>query len=77
MAKAISDSNNSMQKVAIIGASGYAGAELVGLLGKHAQAGIAHLVVSENSSSEDKLFSELHGRFQGICDLPLQAFSAA
>ncbi|WP_033083859.1 N-acetyl-gamma-glutamyl-phosphate reductase [Colwellia psychrerythraea] len=66
-----------MQKVAIIGASGYAGAELVGLLSKHSQAEICHLVVSENSSSEGKCFSELHGRFQGICDLPLQAFSAS
>lgn len=77
MAKAISDSNNSMQKVAIIGASGYAGAELVGLLCKHNKTEIAHLVVSENSSSEGKLFSELHGRFQGVCDLPLEAFSSA
>jgi len=66
-----------MQKVAIIGASGYAGAELVGLLSKHNKAEIAHLVVSENSSSEGKLFSDLHGRFQGVCDLPLQAFSSA
>ncbi len=77
MVKAKSDSNNSIQKVAIIGASGYAGAELVGLLNKHAYAEIAQLVVSENSSSDGKLFSELHGRFQGVCDLPLQAFSPA
>jgi N-acetyl-gamma-glutamyl-phosphate reductase len=77
MTKAILDSNNSVQKVAIIGASGYAGAELVGLLCKHDQAQICHLVVSENSSSEGKLFSELHGRYQGVCDLPLEAFSAA
>ncbi len=77
MSKARSDSNNSMQKVAIIGASGYAGAELVGLLSNHKQAEIIHLVVSENSSSEGKLFSELHGRFQGICDKTLEAFSSA
>ncbi|MCP4990606.1 MAG: N-acetyl-gamma-glutamyl-phosphate reductase [Colwellia sp.] len=77
MSKARFDSNNSMQKVAIIGASGYAGAELVGLLSKHKQAEITHLVVSENSSSEGKLFSESHGRFQGICDKPLEAFSSA
>jgi N-acetyl-gamma-glutamyl-phosphate reductase len=66
-----------MQNVAIIGASGYAGAELVGLLSEHSQAKICHLVVSENSSSEGKLFSELHGRFKSICDLPLEAFSSA
>ncbi len=77
MTKAIPDSNNSMQKVAVIGASGYAGAELVGLLCKHKQTQICHLVVSENSSSEGKLFSDLHGRFKGVCDLPLQAFSPA
>ena len=77
MSKAISDSNNSVKKVAIIGASGYAGAELVGLLCQHDSVIIKHLVVSENSSSEGKLFSDLHGRFQGVCDLPLQAFSSA
>jgi N-acetyl-gamma-glutamyl-phosphate reductase len=66
-----------MQKVAIIGASGYAGAELVGILSKHSQAKICHLVVSENSSSEGKLFSDLHGRFNGVCDLQLEAFSSA
>jgi len=77
MINAISDSNNSVQKIAIIGASGYAGAELVGLLGHHSQAQICHLVVSENSSSEGKAFSDLHGRFKGVCDLPLQAFSQA
>lgn len=77
MTKAISESNISIKKVAIIGASGYAGAELVGLLSKHAHAKIAHLVVSENSSSEGKLFSDLHGRFLNVCDLPLEAFSQA
>lgn len=62
-------------KVAVIGASGYAGAELVGLLCQHDQVSIQHLVVSENSTSCGKLFSELHGRWQGICDIPLQSFS--
>jgi len=62
-------------KVAVIGASGYAGAELVGLLCQHDQVSIQHLIVSENSSSCGKLFSELHGRWQGICDIPLQSFS--
>lgn len=75
MTNAISESNNIKQKVAIVGASGYAGAELVGLLTNHNKATIAHLVVSEGSDSEGKLFSELHGRFKSICDLPLEAFS--
>lgn len=77
MKKAISEANNSLQKVAVVGASGYAGAELVGLLCKHDHVEISHLVVSENSSSEGKLFSELHGRFKGVCDLSLKAFSQA
>jgi len=64
-----------VKKVAVIGASGYAGAELVGLLCQHDKVSIQHLVVSENSSSCGKLFSELHGRWQGICDLPLKSFS--
>ncbi len=64
-----------VMKVAVIGASGYAGAELVGLFSQHDKVSIQHLVVSENSSSCGKLFSELHGRFKGICDLPLQSFS--
>jgi len=64
-----------VQKVAVIGASGYAGAELVGLLCQHDKVSIQHLVVSENSTSNGKLFSELHGRWQGICDVPLQSFS--
>jgi N-acetyl-gamma-glutamyl-phosphate reductase len=64
-----------VKKVAVIGASGYAGAELVGLLCQHDKVSIQHLVVSENSPSCGKLFSELHGRWQGICDLPLKSFS--
>ncbi len=64
-----------IEKVAVIGASGYAGAELVGLLCQHDKVSIQHLVVSENSTSCGKHFSDLHGRWQGICDLPLQSFS--
>jgi len=65
-----------VQKVAVIGASGYAGAELVGLLCQHDKVSIQHLLVSENSPSCGKLFSELHGRWQGVCDVPLQSFSS-
>lgn len=62
-------------KVAIIGASGYVGAELIGLLYQHDKISITSLVVSENSASEGKAFSDLHPRWLGICDLPLLAFS--
>ena len=61
--------------VAVIGASGYVGAELIGLLCQHDKVSIQHLVVSENSVSSGSLFSDLHGRWQGICDVPLQSFS--
>jgi len=61
--------------VAVIGASGYVGAELIGLLCQHDKVSISHLVVSENSTSNGSLFSELHARWQGICDVPLQSFS--
>ena len=64
-----------IKKVAVIGASGYAGAELVGLLCQHDKVSIQHLVVSENSISCGKKFSELHGRWQGVCDIALQSFS--
>ena len=65
-----------LNNVAVIGASGYVGAELIGLLCKHNKVAIKHLLVSENSCSEGKLFSDLHGRWQGICDVPLQSFSS-
>ncbi len=62
--------------VAVIGASGYVGAELIGLLCRHDKIVLQHLVISENSTSSGKTFSELHPRWQGICDLPLQSFSS-
>jgi N-acetyl-gamma-glutamyl-phosphate reductase len=64
-----------VKKVVVVGASGYAGAELVGLLCQHDKVSIQHLVVSENSTSCGKPFSELHGRWQGVCDVPLHSFS--
>ena len=63
-------------KVAVIGASGYVGAELIALLCQHDKISVEHLVVSEKSTSCGKSFSELHARWQGVCDKPLQAFSS-
>ena len=62
-------------KVAVIGASGYVGAELIGLLSAHNKISLEHLVVSENSSSAEMTFSQLHPRYLGVCDLPLTCFS--
>lgn len=64
-------------KVAVIGASGYVGAELIGLLSAHDKISLEYLVVSENSSSADMTFSQLHPRYLGVCDLPLVCFSQA
>lgn len=62
--------------VVVIGASGYVGAELIGLLTQHNKISIQHLLVSENSDSSGKTFAQLHARWQGVCDLPLHSFSA-
>ncbi len=62
-------------KVAVIGASGYVGAELTALLCAHDKISVEYLVVSEGSSSAEMKFSELHPKYLGMCDLPLVAFS--
>lgn len=52
-----------MVRVSIVGASGYTGAELAGLVHKHPEFEIAGLYVSENSSDAYKAFSSIHGQF--------------
>ncbi|EWH11659.1 N-acetyl-gamma-glutamyl-phosphate reductase [Catenovulum agarivorans DS-2] len=52
-----------MIRVSIVGASGYAGAELAGLIHKHPEFEIAGLYVSENSADAYKAFSALHGKY--------------
>ena len=49
-------------KVAVIGASGYVGAELISLLCAHDKISLEYLLDSENSSSADMTFSQLHPR---------------
>lgn len=63
-------------KAAIIGASGYVGAELTGLLEQHPNIELTHLLVSENSESCGMNFSELYPRWQGIVSHPLSSFSS-
>ncbi|WP_286233819.1 N-acetyl-gamma-glutamyl-phosphate reductase [Thalassotalea sediminis] len=62
--------------VAVVGASGYVGAELVALLIRHDKINIDHLLVSENSESAGAEFSTLHPRYKGVCDKTLVAFSS-
>lgn len=58
-------------KVAIVGASGYTGAELACMVCKHPQLTLAGLYVSANSQDANKPISQLHGKLLGIVDLPL------
>lgn len=64
-----------MLKTLIVGASGYAGAELVTYLNRHPHINITALTVSAQSSDAGKLISDLHPQLKGIVDLPLQAMS--
>lgn len=66
-----------MIKVAIVGASGYAGAELCRLISTHDKIELAGLFVSEHSLDKDKKISELYGSLEGRCDLILKPLSGA
>ncbi|MBS3775235.1 MAG: N-acetyl-gamma-glutamyl-phosphate reductase [Bacteroidales bacterium] len=59
-----------MKKVAIIGATGYTGSELVRILAFHKQIQI-ELITSE--TYQGKKFSDIHPQFQGICDIELSS----
>ncbi|OCH60401.1 N-acetyl-gamma-glutamyl-phosphate reductase [Aliivibrio fischeri] len=61
-----------MLKTAIIGASGYTGAELALMVFKHPHLSLSGLYVSENSLDKGKAISELHGSLKGIVDEALQ-----
>lgn len=61
-----------MLNVAIIGASGYAGADLCGLVAGHKEFNLNGLYVSEQSADAGKLLSDLYPRLRGSVDMPLQ-----
>ncbi|CAL4318288.1 N-acetyl-gamma-glutamyl-phosphate reductase [Buchnera aphidicola] len=61
-----------MLNVLIVGASGYAGAEVVNYINRHIFAKIKKIFVSENSLNVGKLFSELHPEYTNIIDLPFE-----
>ncbi|WP_417607162.1 N-acetyl-gamma-glutamyl-phosphate reductase [Oceanimonas baumannii] len=60
-----------MLKAAIIGASGYTGAELAGLILGHPHLELAGLYVSAGSQDAHKPFASLHPRWRGEIDAPL------
>lgn len=61
-----------MLNTLIVGASGYAGAELTAYLNRHPCMKITALAVSAQSADAGKLLSELHPQLKGIVDLPLR-----
>jgi N-acetyl-gamma-glutamyl-phosphate reductase len=67
-------------KVAIIGASGYAGAELSALVAKHPNLELYGLYVSGSSKDAHKNFSDLYPMYHGVVDkdiIPLSDDNAA
>lgn len=64
-----------MLNTLIVGASGYAGAELVNYINRHPQMTITALTVSAQSNDAGKRISDLHPQLKGIVDLPLQPMS--
>lgn len=64
-----------MIKVAIVGASGYAGGELVRLLSKHQDVTLTHLYVSANSADAGARIDRLYGSVCNQCDLVLEPLS--
>ncbi|PPI86921.1 N-acetyl-gamma-glutamyl-phosphate reductase [Candidatus Pantoea edessiphila] len=65
-----------MLNTVIIGASGYAGVELVNILSRHPNINIVGLLVSQYSSDIGKPLSEVHPRMKNIIDLPLQSVNS-
>ena len=61
-----------MVKVSVIGATGYAGAELLAILIRHPQAKLAHIT---SESHTGKKISELYPHLRGICDLMLESLA--
>lgn len=59
-------------KIAIIGATGYTGSELVRLLADHPNADIK-IITSESRAGEK--FSDVHPQFLGICDQELKSIN--
>ena len=59
-------------KVSIIGATGYAGAELLAILHRHPQVDIAHITSESNTGKE---ISELYPHFAGIYDMKLESLN--
>ena len=62
-------------KVAVVGASGYAGAELCRIIARHPKLSLGGTFVSPNSADLGKKMSDLYGSLNGICDSVLEPVS--
>src|SRR5471032_2888856 len=62
-----------MLNTLIVGATGYAGAELAAYLNRHPHMNITGLTVSAQSTDAGKMLSDLHPQLKGIVDLPVLA----
>lgn len=65
-----------MLKTAIVGASGYTGAELALMVNKHPELTLSGLYVSANSADAGKPICQLHGKLQGMIDMPVQPLTS-
>lgn len=61
-----------MIKVSIIGATGYAGAELLSIILRHPQAQLAHIT---SESHTGKKISELYPHLRDVCDMTLESLA--
>lgn len=61
-----------MLNTLVVGASGYAGAELVNYLHRHPHINISGLMISAHSADVGKDFAELYPQFRGQINLKLQ-----
>ncbi|MBE8954369.1 MAG: N-acetyl-gamma-glutamyl-phosphate reductase [Quinella sp. 2Q5] len=61
-----------MVKVSIIGATGYAGAQLLSILVRHPQAQITHIT---SESHTGKKISELYPHLRDVCDMTLESLA--
>ncbi len=60
-----------MQRVVIVGAGGYSGAELISILLRHPHASIVGLFASARREGETQTLQQVFARFRGQLDLPL------
>ena len=67
--------NEQTTRIAIVGAAGYTGAELVTLAANHPVVEVAGLFASERATTAPRIMSELFPRLRGVNDMPIHAAS--